>query len=278
MTARGAVAQLDGGDGHRAEAPVVAAHDRRAPHRRVALERGAHVLGAHLEPAADDRLVGAAEDPEEAVGVDAGEVRRAHPAAAAPSCAGLHLEQALGVDAERGRRVSASTTRSSQPGCARPTLPRFVRPEASVVGEVPARDAAAELRRGVGGEHGHAVLRRERVGVVGVERRRPRDDRAEALEVCGIEVGVEHHAQRGRHEAGGGGPVAAHRVDPAVDREPLEQRERPAVADALQHPEEPAEVHERRVDDGDALAQPHGLRRGSTRSAWRRRGRARSVS
>ncbi len=83
----------------------------------------------------------------------------------------------------------------------------------------------------------------------------PRHHRAEAGQVGRVEVGLEHHAQRGGHEAGGGRAVAADRVDPALDREPLEQRERPAVADALQHPEQAAEVDERRVDDGDARAQ-----------------------
>ena len=45
----------------------------------MAFQRGAHIVGHHLEPAADDRLVGAAEDPEESVGVDAGHVGGADP-------------------------------------------------------------------------------------------------------------------------------------------------------------------------------------------------------
>ena len=41
-----------------------------------------------------------------------------------------------------------------------------------------------------------------------------------------VEVGLEHHAQRRRHEARGRRAVAAHGVRPPVDGEPLEQAER----------------------------------------------------
>ena len=117
-------AQLDGGDRHGAEARVVAADDGGAAHRGVALERGPHVVGPHLEAAADDRLVGPAEDPQEAVGVDAGEVGGADPPPS-PSWAAFTSSRPSS-SGPSSVPSSASTTRSSQPGWARPTLPRFV--------------------------------------------------------------------------------------------------------------------------------------------------------
>ena len=105
------------------------ADDRRAAHAGMALERGAHVVGPHLEAAADDRLVGAAEDPQEAVGVDAGQVGGADPVAVVAELAGLDLEQPLLVGAERLRRSSASTTRSSQPGVGAADAAPLGRPE-----------------------------------------------------------------------------------------------------------------------------------------------------
>ena len=75
----------------------------------------------------------------------------------------------------------------------------------------------------------------ERVGVVGRQRRgAARRPSGCWLRSARVEVGVEHHAQRGRHQAGGLRSVAADGVDPAVDGEPLEQAERPTVVDALQ--------------------------------------------
>ena len=138
----GAGPQLDGRDRHRAEPPVGHADHGRAAHLGMTLERDAHVVGADLEAAADDRLVGAPEDPHEAVGVDAGEVGGADPLVAA-ELAGLHLEQALLVDE---RRAGAGVDDAQlAPGVRAPDAAALGRPELLVVGEVPARDAAAEL-------------------------------------------------------------------------------------------------------------------------------------
>jgi hypothetical protein len=51
--------------------------------------------------------------------------------------------------------------------------------------------------------------------------------------------------------------VSAHRVGPLVDAELLEQAERPAVVEAGEHPEQPAQVHHRRVDDRHATAEAY---------------------
>ena len=66
-------------DRHLAEALVVHPEDHRIQHGRVAQERDPNRLRLDLEPAAQDRLVGAPEDPEEAVVVEAGEVGGADP-------------------------------------------------------------------------------------------------------------------------------------------------------------------------------------------------------
>ncbi len=115
---RTGLAQLDHRDGHLAEALVGSADHGRAPHGGMALQRGAHVVGQHLEAAADDRLVGAAEDPQEAVGVDAGQVGGAHPVRAPVPAARLHLEQARLVRRRAGcrRRRRRAAARRGWPG------------------------------------------------------------------------------------------------------------------------------------------------------------------
>ena len=70
-----------------------------------------------------------------------------------------------------------------------------------------------------------------------------------------IEVRIEHHSERGGHEADGLGTVTTHRVDPAVDRESLEQRDPAPVEHRLEHAEQSPEVHQRCVHDHDAFAQ-----------------------
>jgi hypothetical protein len=127
-----------------------------------------------------------------------------------------------------------------------------------VVGQVPAGHAPAELGGAVRDQHRHAVAGLEGVGVGGVERGGARDHRADTGQVGRIEVGVEHHPQGGGDQADRAGPVAADGVGPLVDPEPLQQAERPPVVDALEHPEQPAHVHQRGVDDGDPRAQAHG--------------------
>ena len=117
------LAQFHHGDGGLAESVIVSADDGSAPHRRMALQRGAHVVGHYLEAAADDRLIGAAKDPEEVVGVDARHVGGAHPVGARSELARLDLEQS-GLSGSSGV-PSSSTTRSWAPRLARPTLPRL---------------------------------------------------------------------------------------------------------------------------------------------------------
>ena len=174
------------------------------------LERGPHVVGLHLEAAADDGLVGAAEDPEEAVGVDAGEVGGADPRAVVAELRGLHLEQALRVGAEhaavvgvddaqlaarraRGRRCRASSVQNRRWSARfQPATP----PPNSV--------AAYEPSTGMPYLAVNASASSGTSGAV------PETTDRTLLEVGGVDVGVEHHAQRGGHEArgrraGGGG-------------------------------------------------------------------------
>ena len=138
-----------------------------------------------------------------------------------------------------------------------PDAPALGDPVLLVVGEVPSGHPAAELGRRVRDQDGYAVALEERVGIVGIEWRSSGDHRAHAGEVVAIEIRLEHHAQRGRHEADGAGPVPTDGVDPVVDAKALQEAERPSVVHALQESEEPAEVHHRRVDDRHAAAQPN---------------------
>ncbi len=201
-------------------------------------------------------LVGATEDPEEAVGVDAREVGGADPRAAVAELRGLHLEQPLRVGAEHARRLSGSTTRSSQPGCARPTLPRFAAQNcwwsARFQPATPPPNSVAAYEPSTGMPY-FAMNASASSGESGAV---PETTERTLLRSRGIDVGLEHHAQRGGHEARRRRPVAANGVDPAVHREALEQRERAAVVHALEDAEQAAEVDERRVDDRDAGAQP----------------------
>ena len=68
------------------------------------------------------------------------------------------------------------------------------------------------------------------------------------------QLGVQHHAQCGGHQRHRAGPVPAHRVGPPVEVEAVQQRERPCLCDALQHPEHAADVHQRCVDDRDTAS------------------------
>ncbi len=70
-----------------------------------------------------------------------------------------------------------------------------------------------------------------------------------------VQVGVQHHPQRGGHQRHRAGSVPAHRVGPLVELEAVQQHERPCLGDALQHPEHAADVHQRGVDDRDAAAE-----------------------
>ena len=111
--------------------------------RGIAFERGAHVVGLHLVPAADDGLVGAPDDPDEAVGVDPGEVGGAHP------LVGAEL-RGPGPRATRRRRHRdrcrlGVDDPQRAPGVRAADAAPLGRAELLVVGEVPPRDPAAEL-------------------------------------------------------------------------------------------------------------------------------------
>ena len=217
----------------------------------MAQQRAPHRLGLHLEAAADDRLIGPALDPQEAVVVHPREIGRADPAVGI-HLGRPHLEQAdFAVGHRFARRVVDDPQRATRVGT--PDAPALLAPVLLVVGEVPPGNATAELRCRVRREHRHAVLLRERVGQVGVQRRGARDHRTHAAQIGGIEVGVEHHAERGGHEADGARLVPADAVDPAVDLEAFEQREAAAVGHGLYDPEQATEMDHRRVHDDDTV-------------------------
>ena len=76
------------------------------------------------------------------------------------------------------------------------------------------------------------------------------------VKIVVVEVGVEHHAQGGRHEADGLGAVPPHHVDPTVDGESFEEGDAASVEHGLHHAEHAAHVDQRRVDDDDTFPQP----------------------
>ena len=68
------------------------------------------------------------------------------------------------------------------------------------------------------------------------------------------QVGVQHRPQCGRYQRDGAGPVFAHRGGPCVEFESFQQHKGSRLRDALQHPENAADMHQWRVDDRDAAA------------------------
>ena len=131
----------------------------------MAFQRGAHIVGHHLEAAADDRLVGASQDPQEAVFVDAGHVGRAHPVRRRSQLTRLDLEQARLIGAERVAVVVDHPQLGA--GIGAPHAAPFGRPVLLVIGQRPAGHAATEFGCGVGGQDGDAEFLAGR-------RRRPR--------------------------------------------------------------------------------------------------------
>ena len=175
--------------------------------------------------------------------------------ASCPSWAALHLQQALGIGRHRfaGRLIDhPQLAAGMRPADAAPLgrPDQFLWSSRFQPATPPPNSVAAYVT-----STGMPYVGRERVGVVGVERCRARHDRADAGQVAGIEIGLEHHAQRRRDQAGRRRAVAAHRVGPGLDGEAFEQAERAAVAHALQHAEEAAQMDQRGVDDGDAAPQ-----------------------
>ena len=143
--------------------------------------------------------------------------------------------------------------------CARPTLPRLADHQFLWSSRFQPATPASELGGRVGDEDRDPVGGHEGVGVVGVERCGARHDRADAREVGRIDVSLQHHAQRGRHQADRRRTVPADRIGPTLHREAIEEAERSAVADALQDAEEPTQMHQRRVHDGDTAPEAHRL-------------------
>ena len=229
------------------------AHDARLDDPGVALERGADHFGLDLVPAPEDRLVGAPTMKRKpSASRRARSVVRTHSSVA--ELRGADFEQPDLVGSERGPEVGVDDPQRA-PGVRAPDAAALGRAELLMIGEVPARHATAELGGAVRAEHGHAVPIGERVGEIGIERRGARDDRTDAGEDVVVDVGVEHHPQRGRHEADGLGPVPPHHVDPTVDGEAFEEGDAAAVEHRLHHAEDAAHVDQRRVDDDDAFAE-----------------------
>ena len=127
-----------------------------------------------------------------------------------------------------------------------------------VVGQRPAGHAAAEFGCRIGGQNGYAVLLGEGVGVVGRQRRRAAGDGADAVQV-GSRSGRSATPCAMRPAPAtprGAGACAPPR--PSVELEAFQQHKGSRLGDALQHPEDAADMHQRRVDDRDAAAQLGG--------------------
>ena len=230
----GVRAQLDRGHRHGARGDGRPGATTAAPRTAgCALERGADVVGPDLEPAPDDGLVGPAEDPEEPVAVDAGEVGGADPAVVA---------ELVGLAPRAGPRRRRRAPRPSRG-----------RPPAARSRGGPGRRSPAWSPRTLGGPRGSSPPRRRRTRW----RRRTistgtpyRSVKASASSGSSGAVPRHHRSQarRGRRDRGRPrGPCAARsgtRLDGApagggARRRPSRRRvnrsssaERPAVVDA----------------------------------------------
>ena len=76
----------------------------------VLLEDLLHLMGQQLESAPVDGAIRAPQHPQEALGVDAREIRRAHPARLPTVLPRLHLQQAHLVGPEDGAGFSVDHT------------------------------------------------------------------------------------------------------------------------------------------------------------------------
>ena len=237
--------------------------------RGVALERGADVVGPDLEAAADDRLVGAAEDPEEAVGVDAGQVGGAHPAgrrpAGRPSPRAGPRRRDRAARPSRRRRPAARSRRG--PGRRSPASPpRTARWSL----EVPARDAAAELGGGVGRRApARRTSSRNASASSGSSGAVPETTERTLARSARIEVGLEHHAQRGGHEADGAGRCrrTASTQSSTVNRS-SRQNDRPSFTHCSTR-NSPPRCTSGELTMATPVPQPDVASRVATRSAWR---------
>ena len=245
------LAQLDHGDRHGPESLVVAAEHRRGAHRLVAFKRGANVVGQHLEPTADDGVIAAPEDVDEAVGVDAGQVGRAHVSLIA-DLRRTDLEHPFGVDAEHLAGVGVDDAQVIS-GLDPADAALLGVPEPLVIRHVPPGHRSAELGGRIGDENPGSVAGEELVAIGGVERRGATHDRTQTRQIGGVGVRLEDHAQRGGNEGGGRRAVTTDQIDPPVDVESFEHRERAPVVHRQQHAKQPTEMGERRVHQRNPL-------------------------
>ena len=251
---RSAGTKLDDGHGNCPEARVLDADNGGSSDLGVALQGGAHIVRVDFETAPNYRLVGPADDPQEPVGVQPGHVSGPDPRRIRAQLTRFDLKDALhaGLHDRSGLWFNDAQHATS---VGSPDAAPFRVPECLVIRKVPTRYPAAELRRSVGNEYGCPVLGPEGVGIIGREGRRPGYYRAHTTEIVGVHVGLKDHTECSRHQTDGLGPVAANGVYPSLDAEPLEEGERAAVADTLEHSEETAQMHERGVDHGDTRSE-----------------------
>jgi hypothetical protein len=114
----------------------------------MAFERRAYVVRHHLETAADDGLVGAAQDPQEAVCVDSGHVGGLHPLGGRSELSGFDLQQPGLVGTQRRTVVVDDPQLRAETGFANAAA--LVLPVLLVVRKRPTGDTATEFSCGVG--------------------------------------------------------------------------------------------------------------------------------
>ena len=192
--------------------PGIGATDhRRTDDGRMGLQCRGRRRGRTLKPPPDDGLIGAAENPQEAVVVDAGQVGGSHPVGSRTRLSGFDLSRP-GWSGSPGRPWP-DTTRSCAPRLARPTLPRLAdqyrRWSASVHPATPPPNSVAAQEVSTGMPNFSV-----NVGVIGGQRRRAGgDDRMPARS-----SGPRSECRTVRSAAGTSdtalGPMPAHRVGP----------------------------------------------------------------
>jgi hypothetical protein len=86
-------------------------------------------------------------------------------------------------------------------------------------------------------------------------------DGTDARQILAGHIGMQHHTQSRGHQRHRLRAMPTHRVGPSLELETVQQRERPCLADALQHAEDATDMHHRGVDDRDPLPQFRRRRR-----------------
>ena len=194
-------------------------------------------------------MIAAPEDVDEAVGVDAGQVGRAHVSLIA-DLRRTDLEHPFGVDAEHLAGVGVDDAQVIS-GLDPADAALLGVPEPLVIRHVPPGHRSAELGGRIGDENPGSVAGEELVAIGGVERRGATHDRTQTRQIGGVGVRLEHHAQRSGNEGGGRRAMTTDQIDPPVDVESFEHRERAPVVHRQQHAKQPAEMGERRVHQGN---------------------------